>query len=66
MPPLTLREQQVLAQVTQGASKPNFYVNQLHLLQFNYHYLWGYAGWSKDQQQIVIWSCNSAIPAVSR
>jgi hypothetical protein len=54
MPPSTLREQQVLAQVMQGASKPNFNVNQLHLLQFNYHYLWGYAGWSKDQQRIVI------------
>jgi hypothetical protein len=34
--------------------KPKFYVNQLHLLQFNYHYTLGYAGWIQDQQRIVL------------
>jgi hypothetical protein len=42
--------------------KLHFYGNYLHLLQFNYHYLWGYAGWSQDQQRIVIGAAVAPLP----
>jgi hypothetical protein len=42
--------------------KPHFYPNPLHLIQFNYHYLVGYAGWSQDQQRIVIGASVAPFP----
>jgi len=39
-----------------------FYDNQLHLLQFNYHYLLGYAGWSEDQQRVAIGAAVAPFP----
>jgi hypothetical protein len=42
--------------------RPHFYGNYLHLHQFNYKYSLGYAGWSKDQQRIVIGAAVRPLP----